>query len=173
MFTAIKPLQGVGDREGRDPKSTHEGVLLGGNSLAGSASVSIKKSLDIVEEGYIALTTVLVLMAVLLSTIVSITYTSVGEAQSGLALFKGEENLGFGEGCVEDVMLKIRSDSSYSGTSFTRPEGTCSIIYNPGGAGPTSWDITVTSQSTQYQRKVRVIFTRNPTGITLTSWKEI
>lgn len=125
------------------------------------------------QSGYIALTTVLIILAVVLITAVSVTYSSIGEAQSGLALFKSEENLHFVEGCAEDILLKIRSNPTYSGTTISRPgtEGTCTITYNT--SGPVNWDLTVSSQSTTYQRKIRIVFVRNPTGIVLTSWNEI
>lgn len=123
------------------------------------------------KKGFAAITTILILSAVVLAISTTVTLLSIDEAQSSLSLFKGEDNLGFAEGCVEDVMLKIRANSSYSANSISRPEGTCSITYNTGG--PTNWDITVTSQSNTYQRQIRVVFTRNPTGISLSSWKEI
>ncbi len=124
-------------------------------------------------KGFVAITTVLILSIVVLAISTTVTLLSIGEAQSSLSLFKGEDNLNFIEGCVEDVMMKIRANSLYSGTAISRPEGTCSITYNPGGNGPINWDLTVTSQSTSYQRQVKVVFVRNSTGITLTSWKEI
>ena len=121
--------------------------------------------------GFVAISTVLILLSVVIVIGITVTYLSIGEARSSLSLFQGEDNLDFAEGCVEDVMLKIRSNSSFSSTSFTRPEGTCSIAYNL--SGPTNWDLTVNSSTTGYQRKIRVIFVRNPTGITLTSWREV
>lgn len=120
--------------------------------------------------GFVAITTVLILVSVIVAIGTTVTLLSIDEGRSGLVLFQGEDNLDFVEGCVEDVMLKIRSDSSYSGASITRPEGTCSITYT---ATNPNWDITVTSSTTSVQRKIQVKFTRNPTGITLTSWKEI
>lgn len=123
--------------------------------------------------GFVAITTVLILSAVVVAISATVTLLSIGEAQSSLSLYKGEDNLDFVEGCVEDVMLKIRANSSYSGNTIGRPEGACSTSYNPGGTGPTNWDITVTSQDASYQRQIRIIFVRNPTGITLTSWKEV
>lgn len=124
--------------------------------------------------GFVAITTVLILSTVVVAIAASVTLLSIGEAQSSLSLYKGEDNLSLVEGCVEDVMLKIRVNSSYNGNSITRPEGTCAITYNPGGTGPVNWDISITTPSTTpYQRQIRVIFVRNPTGITLTSWKEI
>jgi len=121
--------------------------------------------------GFVAISTVLILLSVVIVIGISVTYLSIGEARSALSLFRGEDNLDFSEGCVEDVMLKIRSNSSFNSTSFSRPEGTCDISYTL--AGPTNWDITVNSQATIYQRRIRVIFVRNATGITLTSWKEV
>lgn len=124
--------------------------------------------------GFVAITTVLILSVVVVAIAATVTLLSIGEAQSSLSLFKGEDNLSFVEGCVEDVMLKVRADSSYSGGSITRPEGTCLITYNPETIRPSNWDITVSpSVSSVYQRNIRVIFTRNFPAITLTSWKEI
>lgn len=124
--------------------------------------------------GFVAMSTVLILGAVVVVIAATVTLLSIGEAQSSLSLYKGEDNLNLVEGCVEDIMLKIRSDSTYSGNSISRPEGTCTITYNPGGNGPVNWDITLSTPSTSaYQRQIEVIFTRNPTGITLTSWREI
>lgn len=121
--------------------------------------------------GFVAISTVLILSVVVVSIATTTALLSIGEAQSGFSLFKGDDNLSFVEGCVEDVMLKIRSSSAYNGTSITRPEGTCSITYVTGG--PTNWDVKVTSSTNTYQRTIEVVFTRNPSGISLTSWKEI
>lgn len=123
------------------------------------------------QKGFVAVSIVLILISVTIAIASTITYLAIGEAQSGLSLFKGEDNLTLVEGCVEDMMLKIRSDSTYNGVTISRPEGSCSITYTSNG--PVSWDITVTSTTTSFQRKIQVQFTRNPTGITLTSWKEI
>lgn len=130
----------------------------------------MKSGLPAGRRGFVAISVVLIVISVVLAVGTTITLLSVGEAQSGLVLFQGEDNLDFVEGCVEDVMLKIRSDQNYSGTSITRPEGTCTVSYT--GTNP-NWDITVTSSTTSIQRKVQVKFTRNPTGIILNSWKEI
>jgi len=123
------------------------------------------------QKGYIATLTVLIIMAVVLATATTVTFLSIGEAQSGFALFKGEDTLSFVEGCTEDYLLKIRSQgASFVAGDITRPEGTCTIIVNSGNP---DWDITVSTDTTTYKRSIRVIFTRNATGITLTSWKEV
>lgn len=126
---------------------------------------------DTSRQGMVALSTVLVLGGVLVALATTVTYLSIGEAQSGLAHYKGTENLNLIEGCVEDVLLTIRSNASYNGTTIIHAGQTCTVTYTTGG--PTNWDITVSTDTTAYQRKIRVVFVRNSTGITLTSWREI
>lgn len=124
----------------------------------------------------VALSIVIVLGGVLVALATTVTYLSIGEAQTGLAHLKGNENLSFAEGCMEDAMLKIRSDSSYAGGTIGRPgtEGTCSIaIVSKTGSSPVTWTVNATSTATAYKRTVRAVFNRAATGITLVSWSEI
>lgn len=123
------------------------------------------------QKGYIAIITVLIVMAVVVSSATTVAFLAIGEGQSGFSLFKGEDTLTFVEGCMEDYLLKIRAQgASFVAGNITRPEGTCTIVVNSGNP---NWDITVSTNTTTYKRSIRVVFTRNPTGITLTSWKEV
>ena len=122
-------------------------------------------------KGYIALSSIIIVMAVVLSISISVTYLSIGEGQSALALNKGEDVLSFVEGCMEDALIKAWESTSYAGGTITRPEGTCSIsITGPPGS---TWTITATTTSTLYRRTVQAVATVNSSGVTLTSWKEI
>lgn len=130
----------------------------------------------IMQKGYIALITVLIVMAVVVVSASTVAYLAIGEAQSGFALFKGEDALNFVEGCTEDALYKTRANSSFGepvGTPIvlTRPEGTClvTVVSKVGN----TWTVDVTRQATKYKRTIRAVFDRLPTGITLTSWKEI
>lgn len=122
-------------------------------------------------KGFAAITTVLILASVVVSIAITVSMLSIGEAQSGLALFKGEDNLNFVEGCVEDYMLKIRADAGFAGGDISMPDGKiCKITINSGNP---NWDIIVTEKTTADQRNIRVVFVRGVSGITLTSWKEV
>lgn len=130
---------------------------------------------NIKSSGYVALSLVLVMLAVIIVLTLTMTYSAVGEAQSGLALFQGEENLQQAEGCLEDYILKIRSNPSFTAQNIDHPDNsggiiTCTITINSGNP---NWDITVSTQTTNYKRNVRITFTRASTGITLVSWGEI
>lgn len=123
------------------------------------------------KQGFVAVTTVLIISVVVVTAVTTAILLSVGEGQSGLALFKGEENLANVEGCVEDVLQKIHDSGTYNGTSIGRPGGlTCAISYAMGG--PVDWDITVTFSGTDYNRKIHVVFTRGA-AITISKWEEI
>ena len=123
------------------------------------------------KKGFVATTTVLIISVVVVSVVTTAMLLSVGEGQAGLALLKGEENLANVEGCVEDVLQKIHDSGTYSGTSITRPDETaCAISYTLGG--PTDWDIVVSYSGTEYNRKIRVVFTRGA-SISVSRWEEI
>jgi len=129
------------------------------------------------QRGYIALLTVFIVMVVVVTSASTVALLSIGEAQSGFSLFKGEDTLTFVEGCMEDALLKTRASPTFGdpvGTlvNITRPEGTCSVTVNSKVAN--TWTMTVTTNgATPHKRSIQVVFDRLPTGITLTSWKEI
>ncbi|MBI2049367.1 hypothetical protein HYT32_00425 [Candidatus Roizmanbacteria bacterium] len=126
------------------------------------------------QKGYIALITVLIVMAVVLTTASTVALLGIGEAQSGFSIFRGEDTLSFVEGCAEDAMLKARVNASYNGGTITRPEGSCAItVVSKIGSPTVTWTINITTADTLYKRTVEIVFERSETGITLTSWKEI
>ncbi|QQG47353.1 MAG: hypothetical protein HY044_04490 [Candidatus Woesebacteria bacterium] len=121
-------------------------------------------------QGFIATTTILIISAILISLTTAVVISSVSEGKISLNSLLGENNLNLVEGCSEDLLLKIHDNASFSGTTITRPEGNCVISYAL--SGPTNWDVTVTSNDANYQRKVRIVFFRT-TQITITNWIEI
>lgn len=128
------------------------------------------------QKGYIATIAILIVMAVVIATATTVAFLSIGEAQSGFSLFRGEDTLTFVEGCVEDAMLKARASSTFGdpvGTLvyITRPEGTCVVTVNSKVSN--TWTITATTNATAYKRSIRVIFDRLVPGISIQSWKEV
>lgn len=124
------------------------------------------------DSGYIALFTVIIIMAVVLTTTATITFLSIGEAQSSYALYKGEGTLAFVEGCGEDAIWKSRGDSNYNGgMPINYPEGTC--VVSPITKNGNRWTVQVNNQGGNYTRKIEVVFDRLSTGISIISWKEI
>ena len=133
------------------------------------------------QKGYIATLTVLIIMAVVIATAATVTYLSIGEAQSGFSLFKGEDTVTFVEGCVEDALLKARASSTFgeplgSEVTITHEGISCKIkVISKTGSPTFTWDMKVQTDATvtKYNRIIEVVFNRTPTVITLTSWKEV
>lgn len=123
------------------------------------------------QKGYIALLTVLIVMAVVVVSATTVAFLAIGEGQSGFSLFKGEDTLTFVEGCTEDALLKSRADPGYNGGAIERPEeGACQVTVSKAG---NTWTMDVTTSLITYKRTIRVVFDRLSTGITLISWKEV
>lgn len=121
------------------------------------------------KDGFVAITSVLVISAVVLAIAITVSLLSIGEGQAGLALANGENTLTFVEGCVEDALLKLNANASYAGGTITRPEGICIVSVSSLGS---TYTITVTTNATLYKRAIQVVANRGST-VTITSWKEL
>lgn len=119
-------------------------------------------------KGYVATTIVLIVSAVVLGIIVTVSQLGIGEGQASFALTQGENTIDFVEGCMEDALLKLRASASYAGGTITRPEGTCSITVASVG---TTYTVTATTTATAYKRTVQAVVVRTG-SLSLTSWKE-
>ena len=131
-----------------------------------------KRALNVknLQNGLVAISTILVISAIILSITATVALLSIGEAQSSFSLSKGEDTLAFVEGCTEDALLKARNNSAYNGGNITRPEGTCTVSISKVG---NTWTMNVSTISTTYTRTIQAVITRNTSGTSLTSWKEI
>lgn len=121
------------------------------------------------QAGYAALTSVLVIAAVVLTIGSTVALLSVNDIQSALSNKKSDETLDFVEGCVEDALLRLAEDDSIP-TTLTNPEGTCSVTINS-QAGD-DWTFTVTGTSDISTKSVQVEANRAST-VSITSWLEV
>lgn len=121
-------------------------------------------------QGYITISIVLVVMAVVLGVVITVSQLGLGEGQSSLSLTNGESNLHLVEGCMEDALLKLRANAGYSGGTLTRPEGSCSVTVSQ---VVNDYTITTTSTTNIYKRTIQARVTRAGSAITITSWKEL
>lgn len=136
---------------------------------------------DAAQKGFIALSTVLIVLVVVLAITLTSTYTSLNEAQSGFSLYQGDENLAQVEGCVEEALLKARYDATFGDpvetpVNINRPSPlpTCVVTVNSKQlVSPFEWDMDVTVDTTAYKRIINVEFTRGVSVFSLNSWREI
>lgn len=122
------------------------------------------------QRGYIALSIVILITAVIIAISTTVSLLSIGEAETGLTLSQGENTLDFVEGCTEDALLKARANTAYTGGNITRPEGTCTVNVSKNG---NSWTLTVSTSASTYSRTVQAVITQNGYGDTISSWTEL
>lgn len=122
--------------------------------------------------GFMALFTVIALLAFSLSLVVAVAYLSINASQEGLMLARGETALQFAEGCAEDALLHASRDESYDGGSYEYLGGECTVDISK---DDTVWTVDISGTKEQFTRSVRIIFEYDPLApavITLRSWLE-
>lgn len=123
------------------------------------------------QSGFVAISATLILSVVVLAIVTTVSLLSINELQASYGLSQGEDTLVFVEGCVEEYLYRIRANSAYIPVNITLPGG--KICVPSITSGNPNWDLTVGELNADYDRRIRVVFTRNAAGISLTSWQEI
>ena len=120
-------------------------------------------------KGYIAITSILIILAVVLTIGTTVSLISINNIQASLTDQKGGEALAIVEGCAEDALLRLNNNNSIPVT-ITLPEGNCNItnISNVGN----DWTFTVSTTILNYSKSLQISATRTNT-VQVTSWMEI
>jgi Tfp pilus assembly protein PilX len=126
--------------------------------------------------GIVALITVLVVMAVVVS--IGLTIAMVGRDEivvSGIYQ-DGEEAFAVADACAEDAMNRLKTAPAFTGTTFTLDDGTCaSSVVNISG------DVYKVTGQGSYRSAIRIVeanvtIKSSPDGtakkITVNSWRE-
>ncbi len=119
--------------------------------------------------GYIAIVTVLVIGAIMLSVGMTVILNSINTGQGTLSEIKKESSVGYVESCVEEALMNINRNNTLSGT-VVLPEGSCTVTIN--SQVGSAWDITVDGTLDGYNKSIRVTAIRGST-VTINSWLEI
>lgn len=125
-----------------------------------------------IRAGFIALFTVLALLAFFLSMTFASAYLSIDESKGGLMSARAEDALQFSEGCAEDALLLSIRDENYDGGAYEYMNGECSVDISKDGA---VWTADVVGTKNGFTRSIRIVFEYvvGPPGIiTLQSWLE-
>lgn len=118
--------------------------------------------------GYIAIASVLVILAIVLLITLSVSLLSIDGSQISLNSTLKEGSNRLVESCVQEALLKLNIDSVLPLT-VTLPEITCSVTENSHVGNV--WNFTVAGTAGNYNNSVIVEATRDTT-ITVTSWQE-
>lgn len=120
--------------------------------------------------GYIALLTVLALLALSLSLSVVVTYASIDQLQSSFAVMRGAQTLALAEGCTDDALLQGWRDINYEGGDYQYLGGLCHVHVDKQDS---IWEITSSGVVDTFERTVRVRIDRSVNPPILLNWLEL
>lgn len=121
------------------------------------------------QKGYIAIASVLVIAAVVTLIGVTVSLTSINEAQVSFSNIQGDVALDLVEGCVEDALLYLSKRNALPST-VSIPAGTCTVTTESHVGN--DWTFTVEGVFSNYSKRFRIQANRGST-VSITSWQEI
>jgi type II secretory pathway component PulK len=122
-------------------------------------------------QGYIALVTVLIILAVGIIIGVTVSLNAVNEMQMGLSSNQSEQAFYVADACADEAILRLKRDASLTTiNNLSIGNGSCIIqIENLGG---NNRRVKVTGQVEDYYRLIEIEVTVGSSW-EVTSWKEV
>ena len=129
----------------------------------------IKKIALSPKPGIAMLMLVIIIGAAALVMAYTASFISLGDISMGYDAHRGAEAFSTADGCMEESLLRLRKDSTYTGGTLSFASSSCIIGVSGGGASRT---IIATSTSDNYNSVLNGVIGINSNIITVTSWQE-
>jgi len=121
------------------------------------------------QKGFIAITTVLIISALVLMISIGISLESIGEMKMGLQRSLSSQSYYLTNLCAEETLMKLKENSSYLGDETINVEnGNCTILPIEG-----NWTIKVSAFSSGQIKKMKLIISQIDPEIIVDSWEEV
>lgn len=127
-----------------------------------------------ISSGFAALMLIVVIGLVVLTISLTAAISGVQEAETSFDVQKGQQAFDLADGCVEDTLRRIKTNSTYGigdGTiDLTFTDGSCQISVSD--LGNNQRRVTSVGQVDNYYQQIQVELTTTNDTITLNSWAE-
>ena len=120
------------------------------------------------QNGYVAITSMLVVTAVVIVVGYIVTLSAIGNAQMALGGTQADGAKALAETCVEEVLLKINMTAAVP-TIVTTPLGDCAVTTDAQSGN--NYTVSVTATRNNRTKKITVTISRTTT-VAVTSWLE-
>lgn len=121
------------------------------------------------QKGFIAITTVLIISALVLMVGIGISLESIGEMKMGLQRSLSSQVYYLANLCAEQTLMKLKENSGYLGDETINVEnGNCTILPIEG-----NWTIKVSASSSGQIKKMKLIVSQIDPEIIVDSWEEV
>lgn len=119
------------------------------------------------QHGFIAISSVLTVAAIVLTLGVSVALITINHLQSSFAYYQSKQAQTLAEGCAELALLELNETGTISNT-ITLPEGTCSVTIDSQVGKITTFTVSITQNS--YTKSIEVEADRTSI-VEVTSWQ--
>lgn len=121
------------------------------------------------QKGFIAITTVIIISALVLMIGIGISLESIGEMKMGLQRSLSSQSYYLTNLCAEQTLMKLKENSSYLGDETINVEnGNCTILPIEG-----NWTIKVSAFSSGQVKKMKLVVSQIDPEIIVDSWEEV
>jgi len=119
--------------------------------------------------GFIALITVLIILAVALLVGLSVSFLSISEATMGLKKSQSSQAYFLANLCAEDALMKLKeTNGSYTGETKPNIEGGSCEISVVG-----NWTINVLANFQNQIKKIKIVVSQVNPEMIISSWQEV
>jgi hypothetical protein len=121
------------------------------------------------EFGFIALITVLIILAIVLVVGLGVSWLSFSEAQMELKKGQSLQSFYLANLCAENALMKLKENINYSGNETIEIEGgNCQILPIEG-----KWTIKTISNFQNQVKKIKIIVSQVNPKMIISSWQEV
>ena len=124
-------------------------------------------------KGFIAFTSLLIIAAIALASVLSISLLGIGEARSSLDNKKGQEVKILANSCVQEALYQLRNFPTYSGGNLNMENGTCNISLTSSGNLKTIIVEAQVNDPSVYIKTLKVQAYLVGNSVSLNSWEEV
>lgn len=120
-------------------------------------------------KGFIALISVLIILAVALIVGLSASFLAINEAQMSLEKYNSSQSYFLANLCAEEALMKLKENENYPGNeTITIEDGECQILPIEG-----NWTIKVVGQFRNQIKKVKIIVEQVNPEMVISSWEQV
>lgn len=121
------------------------------------------------QKGFIALTAVLIVLAIALAVGISASLGSITEAKNSLQKNQSSAAYYLTNLCAEEALIKLKENPNYLGNeTINTTGGTCNILPIEG-----SWTLKVTGSAFNQIKKMKIIISQINPKLIINSWEEV
>lgn len=122
--------------------------------------------------GFVALTSVLIISAVCLIIGIGVISLNIGEGQMSLQKDQSSQAYYFANLCAEEALISLKEDSGYlgetiSGESINIENSSCIISVED------SWTVKISAVSSEQTKKIKIKLSQIDPQMVISSWEEV